>query len=91
MVSVRDAGRSDVWNIKVEDGVYYAGGILVSNCDTMRYVVKWAWLRDFTPPEHSVEYPRGTIGGDLFGGYWNAILRGEMSVEEAKRRSQEEW
>lgn len=28
-----------VYNLSVEDGCYYANGILVSNCDALRYVV----------------------------------------------------
>ena len=39
--STEERLRKKVYNIKVEDiGVYYANGILVSNCDTLMYGIQ---------------------------------------------------
>lgn len=39
--NIEEESRKKVYNIKVEDvGVYYANGILVSNCDTLMYGIQ---------------------------------------------------
>ena len=39
--NIEEEPRKKVYNIKVEDvGVYYANGILVSNCDTLMYAIQ---------------------------------------------------
>lgn len=46
VLSVRAAGQQPVWNLTVEGSPeYFANGVLVHNCDAMRYVVANADLR----------------------------------------------
>jgi hypothetical protein len=40
VLDVREAGRADVFNLTVEDQhEYFANGVLVSNCDAIRYAI----------------------------------------------------
>jgi hypothetical protein len=46
VISVRPAGRADVFNLTVEPThVYYAEGVLVSNCDMVRYAAMRVYLQ----------------------------------------------
>lgn len=54
--SVRAVGRSAVYNIAVEDvGVYFAEGVLVSNCDMIRYHATDLWPRKIVRPDVPME------------------------------------
>ena len=45
MLRVQDAKRENVYNITVEDAhEYFANGILVKNCDALRYACSSAFL-----------------------------------------------
>ena len=45
VVAVMPAGRADVFNLTVEGAhEYFAEGVLVSNCDALRYdCINWHW------------------------------------------------
>lgn len=43
------ASRAEVFNLTVEPThVYFAGGVLVSNCDPLRYICNYVWRHDHT-------------------------------------------
>ena len=67
VASVRAAGRAAVYNLTVEGAhVYFAGGLLVSNCDELRYVCAENWKRPVRDRERVKTYGYGTLG-DLLG------------------------
>jgi hypothetical protein len=44
VVAVRGAGTGTVYNLTVDEvHEYFANGVLVSNCDAIRYVGGWLW------------------------------------------------
>lgn len=52
VVSVEpQAGSVRVYNLSTADGTYFAGGVLVSNCDALRYLV----FSDYTYPGPGIE------------------------------------
>jgi len=54
--------RAAVYSLEVADHhVYFANGILVSNCDAFRYFLSIAWLRRFRDSERSRKYRVGSI------------------------------
>lgn len=58
--------KAPVLNLTVSpQHVFFANGVLVSNCDAMRYAAMYAWRRDFGVEAKSskpVSYPPGTLG-----------------------------
>ncbi len=47
MLTRSRASREEVFNLTVEPThVYFAGGVLVSNCDPLRYVANYVWRHD---------------------------------------------
>ena len=65
---MRDTGRCvPVFNLTVEpQHVYFADGVLVSNCDQLRYAATFAWKRDMSPPVPPKVYPKWSYG-DILG------------------------
>ena len=60
VVSVRDAGRGTVYALSIDEvHEYFANGVLVSNCDALRYVGSHLWGRQQPklPPPTSVGRP----------------------------------
>lgn len=50
VLAKEDAGRADVFNLTVAPShVYYANGVLASNCDCIRYVASWKRDREKLP------------------------------------------
>ena len=57
------ASRAEVFNLTVEPThVYIAGGVLVSNCDALRYAVNFAWLRNLEKLPTPSKFAPGTFG-----------------------------
>ena len=60
--------RQPVYNLTVEgEHEYFANGILVGNCDTMRYVTMFVDKGAIWTPEQHAAYARGD---DLHGPEW---------------------
>jgi hypothetical protein len=63
ITSMRYVGKSLVWNITVEScHQYYANGILVSNCDALRYLVHSMNSQGITHVELDSQYQLGMTG-----------------------------
>ena len=59
-------GRADVFNLAVEgERVYFANGVLVSNCDALRYATMSLERSDYAPYPLDVELPVDSIGWTL--------------------------
>jgi len=79
IAAVRARGNADVFNLTVEDAhTYFAGGVLVSNCDAMRYAVTFAYSRDLRHETRRVMCTPGTVGalptwpgGSTFEEWWS--------------------
>ncbi len=66
-VPIRLSGREDVYNLKTDSGTYFANGVLVHNCDVLRYI-----LCDVCPEQFiafSNRRKRNLFGGGAFQFY----------------------
>lgn len=66
-VPLRLSGREDVYNLKTESGTYFANGVLVHNCDTMRYLLVDVCREQFIA--FSNRRKRNLFGGGAFQFY----------------------
>lgn len=59
-------GRAAVYNVTVDvDHVYFAGGILSMNCDSIRYAACEVWGKDLSAPTQASKYGRFTFGAAM--------------------------
>jgi len=68
VLRVSATGRSEpVYNLTVEpQHVYFAAGVLVSNCDTLRYACNFMWRRNLAKAEKDTGWTPGSAG-DVLG------------------------
>lgn len=66
-VPLRLSGREDVYNLKTESGTYFANGVLVHNCDVLRYILVDVCREQFIA--FSNRRKRNLFGGGAFSFY----------------------